>query len=96
MPVEVIIESGLGLRRAFEDLQRKLEMNDVLRATYVQTRKICADISLDRPEAEGRLCFTLAHEVGHWVMHRGFVDLALGWCAAKPDGGMTETIKKTS
>lgn len=76
VPVEDIIESGLGLRLAFEDLRGKLKMNDVLGATYVSRRKICADISLDRPEAEGRLCFTLAHEAGHWVMHREFVDVA--------------------
>ena len=43
--------------------------------TYT-ARKICADISLERPEAEGRLCFTLAHEAGHWVIHREFVDSA--------------------
>ena len=76
VPVEDIIEFGLGLRLAFEDLRRKLGINDVLGATYVHNRKICADISLERPEAEGRLCFTLAHEAGHWVMHREFVDSA--------------------
>ena len=73
VPVEGIIELGLGLRLAFEDLKAKLRIDDVLGATYVPARKICADISLDRPEAEGRLCFTLAHEAGHWVMHREFV-----------------------
>ena len=76
IPVEHIIEFGLKLGLAFEDLRCKLNMGDVLGATYVKSRKICADISLDRPEADGRLCFTLAHEAGHWVMHRKFVDLA--------------------
>lgn len=74
IPVDEIIEFGLGLGLGFEDLRRKLNMEDVLGATYVQSRKICADISLDRPEEEGRLCFTLAHEAGHWVMHREFID----------------------
>lgn len=76
IPVENIIEFGLNLGLAFEDLRCKLNMGDVLGATYVKSRKICADLSLDRPGAEGRLCFTLAHEAGHWVMHREFVDLA--------------------
>jgi Zn-dependent peptidase ImmA (M78 family) len=76
VPVEDIIEFGLGLRLAFEDLRRKLGINDVLGATYVHNRKICADISLESPEAEGRLCFTLAHEAGHWVMHREIVHSA--------------------
>ncbi len=76
VPVEDIIEFGLGLRLAFEDLRGKLGMNDVLGATYVRARKICADVGLDLPGEEGRLSFTLAHETGHWVLHREFVDLA--------------------
>jgi len=78
IPVDNIIEFGLGLRLNFEDLRRKLDMEDVLGATYVQSHKICADISLDRPEGEGRLCFTLAHEAGHWVLHREFIDRSGG------------------
>jgi hypothetical protein len=80
IPVDDIIEFGLGLELGFEDLRRKLNLEDVLGATYVRPRKICADISLDRPELEGRLCFTLAHEAGHWVMHREFIEHA---CRAK-------------
>jgi Zn-dependent peptidase ImmA (M78 family) len=76
VPVEDIIEFGLGLRLAFEDLRGRLKMDDVLGATYVKIRKICADTSLNRPGSEGRLCFTLAHEAGHWVMHREYVDWA--------------------
>jgi hypothetical protein len=76
VPVEDIIEFGLGLRLTFEDLRGRLGLHDVLGATYVHSRKICADISLDRPGAEGRLGFTLAHEAGHWVLHRDLVDLA--------------------
>jgi Zn-dependent peptidase ImmA (M78 family) len=76
IPVDKIIEFGLGLELGIEDLRHKLAMEDVLGATYVPSRKICADISLDHPDAEGRLCFTLAHEAGHWVMHREFIDQA--------------------
>jgi hypothetical protein len=45
IPVENIIEFGLNLGLAFEDLRCKLNMDDVLGATYVESRKICADIS---------------------------------------------------
>jgi Zn-dependent peptidase ImmA (M78 family) len=76
IPVDDIIEFGLDLELGFEDLRRKLNLEDVLGATYVQSRKICADISLDRPDEEGRLCFTLAHEAGHWVLHRELIDQA--------------------
>jgi hypothetical protein len=76
IPVDHIIEFGLGLRLGFEDLRRRLNMEDVLGATYVSSRKICVDTSLDRPDGEGRLCFTLAHEAGHWAMHREFIDQA--------------------
>jgi Zn-dependent peptidase ImmA (M78 family) len=76
IPVDDIIEFGLGLELGFEDLRRKLDMDDVLGATYVQPRKICADIRLERAEEEGRLCFTLAHEAGHWVLHRELIEQA--------------------
>lgn len=76
IPVEELIEFGLNLSLAFEDLRGKLKMDDVLGATFVESRKVSVDISLDRPEAEGRLCFTLAHEAGHWVMHREFLHSA--------------------
>jgi Zn-dependent peptidase ImmA (M78 family) len=76
IPVEGLIEFGLELGLVFEDLRGKLGMDDVLGATYVKSRTVSVDIGLDRPEAEGRLCFTLAHEAGHWVMHRELLDLA--------------------
>ncbi|MGE5257088.1 MAG: ImmA/IrrE family metallo-endopeptidase [Hyphomicrobiales bacterium] len=76
IPVDDIIEFGLDLELGFEDLRRKLNLEDVLGATYVQSRKICADISLVRTDEEGRLCFTLAHEAGHWVLHREWIGQA--------------------
>jgi len=73
VPVENIIERGLGLQLGFADLRKKLNLTDVLGATYVKEGLICADRSLAESQNEGRLCFTLAHEAGHWVLHRDLV-----------------------
>jgi Zn-dependent peptidase ImmA (M78 family) len=76
IPVEKIIECGLGLRLGFYDLRKKLNLDDVLGATYVNERMICVDSSLTENHNEGRLCFTFAHEAGHWVLHRTLVEQA--------------------
>ena len=76
IPVENIIERGLSLKLGFIDLRKKLKMDDVLGATYVKEGMICVDRSLAENQNEGRLCFTVAHETGHWVLHRALVDHA--------------------
>jgi hypothetical protein len=70
IPVEDIIERGLGLNLTFTDLRARLQMPDVLGATFVDRKTICIDESLDQLAARGRLYFTCAHEAGHWVLHR--------------------------
>jgi Zn-dependent peptidase ImmA (M78 family) len=74
IPVENIIERGLDLRLGFIDLRKKLKLDDVLGATYVKKKLICVDRSLADNPNEGRLCFTFAHEAGHWVLHRKLLD----------------------
>lgn len=74
IPVEMIAERGLGLQLSFEDLRGKLDLNDVLGATYVKSRRISIDKSL--LEDEPRLNFTCAHEIGHWELHRHLVQKA--------------------
>ena len=76
IPVESIIERGLGLSLGFLDLRQKLDMDDVLGATFVKERTICVDRSLAENQNEGRICFTFAHETGHWVLHRSLVERA--------------------
>jgi len=75
MPVEDIIERSLGLRLLYEDLEKVLGSDDVLGATYVGSRVICVNERLFEHSSEGRLVFTCAHEVGHWVLHRRYVDV---------------------
>ena len=76
IPIEDILERRLGLQLDFEDLRQKLGIEDVLGATYVKARRISIDKSLLGNSSEGRLIFTCAHEVGHWVLHSRFVDVA--------------------
>ena len=74
IPVEDIIERGLNLHLRYSNLREKLKLDDVLGATYVDRKVICVDESLLKGRSDGRLCFTFAHEVGHWILHRKFVD----------------------
>jgi len=76
IPVEMIAERGLGLQLSFENLRGKLDLDDVLGATYVESRRISIDESL--LEDEPRLNFTCAHEIGHWELHRHLVQTAAG------------------
>ena len=76
IPIEDIIERGLNLQLGFADLRRKLKIADVLGATFIRQRRICVDESLLNPASEGRLCFTFAHEIGHWILHRKLIDNA--------------------
>ncbi len=74
IPVEAIIESCLKLDYGFDDLPASLEIPDVLGATWVKLKKIRIDQSLDPseyPAKIGRYCFTVAHEIGHWQLHKG-------------------------
>jgi Zn-dependent peptidase ImmA (M78 family) len=75
IPVEDIIERSLGLRLLYDDLEKVLGSNDVLGATYVESGVICINERLFEHSSEGRLVFTCAHEVGHWVLHRRYVDV---------------------
>ena len=75
IPVEDIIERALGLKLLYEDLEKVFGSNDVLGATYVESGVICINERLFEHSSEGRLVFTCAHEVGHWVLHRRYVDM---------------------
>jgi hypothetical protein len=76
IPVEDVIERFLGLDLTYENLDEKLGMEDVLGATYVKSKRIAINRRLLEDRNEGRLVFTCAHEVGHWVLHRHLVEEA--------------------
>jgi hypothetical protein len=75
VPVEAILEAHLGFGLEFDDLAQRLGIADALGAAWVQARRVVVDQALDPtsfPAKEGRFRFTIAHEVGHWELHRQF------------------------
>lgn len=73
IPVDDIIEKYLGVALEITDLKTKLGTNDVLGAAYFDEKIIRVDQRLE--DQEGRLCFTMAHEVGHWQLHRPLYEM---------------------
>jgi hypothetical protein len=70
--VEDIAASVLNLSWGFSDLRRDYG-EGVHGAIWFSRGQIWIDKSLDCdrfPEMSGRMFFTLAHEIGHWVLHR--------------------------
>jgi len=77
IPIEDIIERYLGLTLTFEDLAVKLHAEGVLGAIFIADRTISINKDLlEDKRSEGRMMFTCAHEVGHWVLHRHFAGRA--------------------
>ncbi len=73
VPVEDIIEMHLKLAFKIEDLQALLHVDDVLGAIWFKEKEIGVDVRLcptTHPHLLGRYRFTLAHEAGHWRLHR--------------------------
>lgn len=72
VPVEEIVECHLDLAFEFDDLSTRFGSDDVLGASYLDLRSVVIDTSLDpeeHPQHEGRYRFTVAHEIGHWILH---------------------------
>lgn len=75
VPVEDIIELHLKLAFKIEDLQALLHVDDVLGAIWFKEKEIGVDVRLcptTNPQRLGRYRFTLAHETGHWRLHRQY------------------------
>lgn len=73
VPVDEILQVHLGLTLDLDDLSERLQVPDVLGATWVEEKAVFIDQSLDpfeNPGKEGRYHFTMAHEIGHWQLHR--------------------------
>jgi len=76
IPVEDIIERYLKLDLQYVDFYQKHGLDNVFGAIYVKNRTVAISESLLNDRNEGRLIFTCAHEVGHWCMHRRYVEVA--------------------
>lgn len=73
IPIDDIIEEHLKIAIELRDLRAEYPEGDVLGAIYFNKKLIVVDQSLvpeDFPSMRGRYRFTLAHELGHWRLHR--------------------------
>lgn len=82
VPVEEITTYHLALRLEFANLHETLripmlrDQPDILGAIWIDTEAILIDRSLDpkhNPSMSGRYRFSVAHEIGHWRLHRSYV-----------------------
>jgi len=82
IPVEALLESHLKLSLDFDDLHARLGVPksrnepEMLGALWADSREVFIDQSLDpveHPEMEARYRFTVAHEIGHWQLHREYL-----------------------
>lgn len=73
VPIDEIIELHLKLTFEFRDMRSLFGVGDVHGALWVNECRVGVDQSLDpdeNPAKLGRFRFTLAHEAGHWRLHR--------------------------
>lgn len=75
VPVEDILEVHLKLLFEIDNLKQRFGLGDVLGGLWINEKTVRVDTSLDpsaNPKMLGRYRFTLAHEAGHWRLHRTF------------------------
>ncbi|TWT40195.1 hypothetical protein KOR42_49370 [Thalassoglobus neptunius] len=73
VPVDEIAELHCGLTLEYLDMASLFPQAEVHGAIWFQERRIGIDHTLDpdtHPAKRGRYHFTLAHELGHWRLHR--------------------------
>ncbi len=75
VPIDEIIEIHLKLTFELKDMAALLGHGDVHGALWINQKLVGVDQSLDPsvyPNMLGRFRFTLAHEAGHWRLHRQY------------------------
>lgn len=83
VPIDEIIELHLKLVVEFQHMRELFPYGDVHGALWMREQRVGVDASLDpalNPRKRGRYHFTLAHEAGHWRLHRKYYleDIAQG------------------
>jgi hypothetical protein len=81
VPIADITTSHLALRLGFDDLHQTLDkpmlrgQPDILGAIFVEERLVLIDRHLYPKDSlyTGRYRFSIAHEIGHWQLHRLYV-----------------------
>jgi hypothetical protein len=75
IPVDAILENFLRLKFSFMDMREVFGVEDVQGALWMESAEVGVDYNLDpdaHPRMEGRYNFTVAHEIGHWQLHRRY------------------------
>jgi len=75
IPVDDIVELHLGLTFELKDMRQLFSFADIHGALWMNEKLVGVDQSLDPkvfPAKLGRFRFTLAHESGHWRLHRKY------------------------
>jgi len=75
VPIEEMVGTVLQLRQRFLDLKALFPFADVHGAMWFEEALIGIDSHLNpdlHPRRRGRYHFTLAHEIGHWRLHRQY------------------------
>lgn len=75
LPIEDIVELHLKLTFELMNLEQRCGHRDIHGAIWVNQQRIAIDKLLDpvlSPAKRGRYHFTLAHETGHWRLHRKY------------------------
>jgi Zn-dependent peptidase ImmA (M78 family) len=73
VPIDEIVELYLQLELQLVDFCEMFRVDDVHGALWGNQRRVGIDVRLDpdvNPNRIGRYRFTLAHETGHWRLHR--------------------------
>ncbi|MEZ6100252.1 MAG: ImmA/IrrE family metallo-endopeptidase [Pirellulaceae bacterium] len=89
IPIDDIVDVYLRLRIEMNDLQNLFGVGDVHGALWVNQRRVEVDMSLDPevfPAMRGRYHFTLAHEAGHWRLHRRLFQRKANQLSLLPEG----------
>ncbi len=88
IPIDEIVEVYLLLTIEMKDLNNLYGVGDVHGALWVNRQSIDVDMSLDPetfPAKRGRYHFTLAHEAGHWRLHRQLYQKKANQLSLLPD-----------
>jgi len=105
IPIEDILEKHLKLGIEFDNthslfgIPRSGTDADILGAMFFDEEQIVIDESLDpeeHPAMEGRYRFTLAHEGGHWRLHRRYFNVNSGQAGLFEDQGPPSVICRSS
>lgn len=73
VPIDDIVELHLKLAFGIMDLRTLFGHGDIHGAIWINEKRIAVDAQLDPakyPAKRGRYHYTLAHETGHWCLHR--------------------------